>query len=328
MQGVPLLRRGFWKADESDESSNWRELRNLIDTIQEEAEKGSLVGKEVWLATDNSTAAFAFYKGASTSKLLHQMVIELRMIALQGNFVIHIYHIAGTRMIESGIDALSRGELHVAALEASVHIVMPLHLSPTQRSPVLKSWLESWLGLEFTITEPGDWFYAAQQSDALSNDSPSVTWVWDLPPAAAIHALEELGVGRLKRHNLLRGVVLIPHLLSHEWFRRFSRIVDVYFQIPAGGIPEWPTEMHEPLTIGLYLPLFRHQPWDWKQVPFMVPFGCAMSSMYRKGDPSAGSHLREFWRASSRVTDLSYGLVRNLLQNKSWYRFLHFSRQR
>jgi hypothetical protein len=118
---------------------------------------------------------------------------------------------------------------------------------------------------------------------------------------------------------------LIPTLLSHEWFRRLSRIVDLYFVLPAGSIAEWPDNMYEPLTVGLYLPLFRHQPWDWKQVSFMVPFGIALSSMYKDGDPSAGNLLRQFWVSSTRIPNLSERMVRNLLQNSTWRRFLRFS---
>ena len=38
------LRRGFWCPAKADESSNWRELRNLVDLIHEEATSGRLVG--------------------------------------------------------------------------------------------------------------------------------------------------------------------------------------------------------------------------------------------------------------------------------------------
>jgi hypothetical protein len=34
-----------------------------------------------------------------------------------------------------------------------------------------------------------------------------------LPPAAALDALEELGQGRLKHHDLLLGVIVIPAVL-------------------------------------------------------------------------------------------------------------------
>jgi hypothetical protein len=226
-------------------------------------------------------------------------------------------------MIASGIDALSRGEVHVNSLENCVTTIMPLHLSPTQRSVSIIKWLDHWMQGSYRLTTPHNWFHEAQQWGEYEKNLMPTTWVWDLPPAAALHALEELGNARLKRHNILRGVVLIPHLLSHEWFRRFSRIVDVYFHIPAGSIPEWPIEMHESLTVGLYLPLFRYQPWDWKRVPFMVPFGNTMSSMHRIGDTSARDILREFWEASSGVTNLPKGLVRQMLQDPSWKRWLH-----
>ena len=82
------------------------------------------------------------------------MVTELRLFTIEGNFLLHIYHIAGTRMIASGIDGLSRGELHVSSLETTVQTIMPLHLSPIDRSPLLREWLCEWLDPHFKIAEP------------------------------------------------------------------------------------------------------------------------------------------------------------------------------
>jgi hypothetical protein len=62
------------------------------------------------------------------------------------------------------------------------------------------------------------------------------TWVWNLHPGAALDALEELGQARLKHHDILMGVVIIPKSLRPEWFRHFIKIVDLYFFIPAGAI--------------------------------------------------------------------------------------------
>jgi hypothetical protein len=58
------------------------------------------------------------------------------------------------------------------------------------------------------------------------------------------------------------GVVVIPKYLRPEWFRCFIKIVDLYFFIPAGAIEQWPSNMHEGLTIGLYYPLLRNAPYD------------------------------------------------------------------
>ena len=328
---APLIRRGFWFSDASDNSSNWRELKNLLEGMREDGRRGRLVGKEVWLFTDNSTAETAFYKGTSSSPELHYMVVELRALSIECNFTLRIVHIAGTRMIQIGVDGLSRGEMQLGALEDKIFNQIPLHLSPMERSPSLQNWLASWLGTEddaFSVAAPTDWFHAAQQAGETSLPQITKTWVWDLPPAAAIHALEELGVARLKRHDVLRGVVLVPCLMRPEWYRRFARIVDVYFIVPAGAIPEWPANMHEALTIGLYLPLLRHQPWDWKTVPFMVPFGVAVSKMYKEDESQTGSVLRQFWQACTGVTSLPRRVVCDLLQSPYWRRFLNISTHR
>jgi hypothetical protein len=301
-------------------------MRNLLEAIREEARLGRLIGCEVWLATDNSTAEASFYKGQSSSPVLDDMVLELRLLAIAGNFILRLVHIAGTRMISLGIDALSQGELQAGALAAAtVDHVIPLHLQPLERSKSLTCWLSSWLP-NFSVASPDDWFYRAQESGRyVTSTRPLNPWVWSLPPAAALMALEELGNARLKRHDLLKGVVLIPALLRPEWFRRFRRCVDFYFFIPAGSIPAWPASMHEPLTLGLYFPLLRFGPWDWKRVKFLVPFGIALSMMYKTGDPSAGNLLCKFWAASSWVAGMPERLVRDLLLHPFWQRFLDIS---
>ena len=322
----PLLRRGFWDVIGS---SNWREMRNLLEAIREEARLGRLVGFDVWLTTDNSTAEASFYKGRSSSPELDAMILELRLLAIAGNFVVHLVHIAGTRMIELGIDALSRGELHLGALaDATVARVIPLHLHPLERSEGLSHWLSLWIP-SYEVASPEDWFYNAHEGGRYDIPTrPLVPWIWTLPPAAALIALEELGNARLKRHDLLRGVVLVPSLLRPEWFRRFRRCVDFYFFVPAGSILGWPSSMHEPLTVGIFLPLLRFSPWDWKRVRFLVSFGLSLSAMHKAGDPSTGDLLREFWDASSWIARMPERLVRDLLLHPSWRRFLDISRDR
>ncbi len=49
-------RFGLWGKDKEDKSSNYRELRNLVETVEEEAREGYLKDSELWLFTDNSTA--------------------------------------------------------------------------------------------------------------------------------------------------------------------------------------------------------------------------------------------------------------------------------
>jgi hypothetical protein len=176
------------------------------------------------MAADNSTAEAAFYKGRTSSPELDAMVLELCLIAIAGNFILRLVHIAGTRMIDIGIDELSRGELQAGALaKATAEHTIPLHLHPLERSTDLLDWLRSWLS-EFSLASPNDRYYRAQEAGRYdTNPQTPETWIWSLPPAAALDALEELGNARLKRHATLKGLVLIPCLLRPEWFRCFRR---------------------------------------------------------------------------------------------------------
>lgn len=324
-----LLRLGFWVTDVSKRSSNYRELRNAVEHMREEVYRGRLSGTEVWFGTDNLVAESGYFKGRSSNELLDELILEMIELSIRGNFVLHFFHMAGTRMIAMGIDGASRGELHLGALAPHGRPqVVPLHLDPITRSPGLVTWVRFWAGEDACVATPEDWFYNAQQSGVYDYPFPTETWIWSLPPAAALDATEELGNGRLKRHEYLQGIVLVPNLLKPEWFRRFRRVVDFYFTIPAGVLPFWPACMHEPLTVGVYLPLLRFQLWDWRRVPFLVRFAYSMQAMCKEGDTSLGSTLREFWAACDWVANMPERLVRDVLCHDSWRRFLDISRRR
>ena len=153
---LPLLRWGFWGVMGL---SNWREMQNVLEAIRAKARLERMVGCEAWMDTDNDcTAEASCYKG----RKLDAMVLELLCIAIAGNFLLRLVHIAGTRMIDMiGIDALSRGELQAGALaKATTEHTIPLHLHHLERSMNLSDWLSSWL-LEFSLASPKDWFYLA-----------------------------------------------------------------------------------------------------------------------------------------------------------------------
>jgi hypothetical protein len=95
----PLYQMGFWSSEISEKSSNWREFHNLLERLHANAVAGRLTGKELWLATDNSTVGLSFFKGRSSSPELDAMVLDLRLIMYRANCLLHVIHITGTRMI-------------------------------------------------------------------------------------------------------------------------------------------------------------------------------------------------------------------------------------
>jgi hypothetical protein len=105
-------RLGVWSCAEERESSNFRELANLVETLEERAATVEFKGIELFLFTDNSTAESAFYRGTSSSKKLYELIVRLKLLEVNKGCLLHFIHVAGTRMIEQGTDGLS-GEISI-----------------------------------------------------------------------------------------------------------------------------------------------------------------------------------------------------------------------
>ena len=96
-----------WSRNESDESSNWQEFTNIVESLEEEAASGAFVDCEVFFFTDNSTVEACFYKGSSSSPLLHALVVRLRELEVKYSIHLVICHVSGKRMIAGGYPAVS-----------------------------------------------------------------------------------------------------------------------------------------------------------------------------------------------------------------------------
>jgi hypothetical protein len=67
--------RGIRFSHEESNSSNYRELSNLFETLEEGLHSGQLTTTEVWIFTDNSTAESMFWKGHSSSPRLNDLTL-------------------------------------------------------------------------------------------------------------------------------------------------------------------------------------------------------------------------------------------------------------
>jgi hypothetical protein len=110
-------RFGWWGKEGMDKSSNFRELRNLLDTLETMGANGELLGVEVFLFTDNATAEAAYGRGSSSSEGLFLMVKHLKLMEMLYQSRIHVIHVAGKRMIVQGTDGLSRGSLQDGVMQ-------------------------------------------------------------------------------------------------------------------------------------------------------------------------------------------------------------------
>ena len=221
---------GLWGRDDESQSSNYRELRNLVDTVEEEASEGYLGESELWLFTDNSTAEACFHRGGSSSKLLHELVLHLRKAELKFGFTLHVVHVAGTRMISQGTDGLSRGIL-LEGVNIGEDMLSFVDLARTaiERHPgvldFVRSWLDPIVG-ESKCLKPEKWFEEGHGIIGGEKDGNGMwipchakdgrAYIWTPPPVVAGVALEECAKVIHKRTDAYH-VFLIPHLYSPLW---------------------------------------------------------------------------------------------------------------
>jgi hypothetical protein len=319
-------RFGIWGKDAEDQSSNYRELRNLVETVEEEALDGYLTGGEFWLFTDNTTAEGCFFRGGSSSKLLHELVLRLRKVELEYDLTLHVVHVAGTRMIAQGTDGLSRGIFLEGVVRGEDMLsFVDLSRTATERHPgvldFVKSWVTPILG-DCTVLVPKEWFREGHGIVGGKKDSTGLwipqhagngkVYVWTPPPVIADVALEECAKAIHKRTDAYH-IFLIPRLYSPLWMRLLYKVSDFVFQLPPAS-PHWPSSMHEPLFIGISFPLLHRNPWSLRRTPLLVELERQLRQVLRAGEEDGGHILRKLLRTSRQLASVPEDVARRMLR--------------
>jgi hypothetical protein len=313
-QGI-RYRMGLWSASEQEESSNFKEFSNLVGDMEDDARAGRLRGCEFFMFTDNSTTESCFYRGSSTSRILHGLVVRLRALEMEYGLLIHLVHVSGKRMIAQGTDGCSRGSLLEGVMAGRDMLdFVDLGYSATDRCPELVRWIRSWTGeSDLEPLPPEGWYveghgivgYAPDRHGVnIPNHGPGgQTFLWCPAPAAADAALEELLKARHKRTDTFH-VVAIPRLMLPRWRRLFNKACDFTFVVPPNK-SFWPAQMYEPLWVGIVLPFTHHRPWCLKRAPLLVELGVELRLVLEAGEADGGHILRKLYRVPRRLAAVS-----------------------
>ena len=300
--GELVIRIGMWNKEGVGTSSNYRELRNLVETLELMGQRGELEGYEMFLFTDNSVSESVAFKGNSSAELLFELVLRLHNLEMKFMCKINLIHVAGTRMIEQGTDGLSRGDMLEGVCRGDAmtsHI--PLAKTALERSAPLLGWINSWFSgennLEIEVLDPEGWFERGHDIIGGTKNCDgrwipkyqSGNFIWAPAPAGAKFAAEQLRQARHKRLDSLH-VFVCPHLMSHEWISHVRKSADLILEIKAGSTSFWPSDKHESLVIGLYLPFANQKPWQLKRSPMLVDLGARLRVLWKE-DPSSGRDI-------------------------------------
>ena len=318
------FRVGIWGSDEeSERSSNYRELTNLVEDTEAEVRASNLFQTEMFLFTDNSTAESSYHKGSSSSKILHGLILRLHKLAMDCQLILHMVHISGKRMIAQGTDGCSRGVLMEGVMAGRDMLsYIELDKSAITRHPPLLNWIRSWtMDDMLEPLTPEEWFVEGHGIIGGAKDKHGI-WMpehepsgrlhlWAPPPAVADAMLEELLKARHKRTDTFH-VVVIPRLLSPRWRRLFHKVSDLYFAVPPGS-DFWPSDMFEPLWIGIILPFVPHRPWQLKRAPLMVEVANQLREVFKGREFLARNILRKLLKLPGRVAGVPPGVARGML---------------
>lgn len=327
-------RYGTWGRDKDDSSSNYRELQNIVDSLEAMNKEDDLNGSEIFFFTDNSTAERAFYKGSSSSRILHDLVTRLRMLEMNCGIKLFLCHVSGTRMIEQGSDGLSRGNMEEGVMTGQKMLsFIPIHQSALERCASLLPWIRSWtsdatsaLALESTdeleILSARDWYERGHDHvpDLMENEDgfsmvkyKKGNFVWAPPPAAALYCAQQLRQARLKRTNSTH-IFICPRLMEPHWRKQIHKSADIVLEIPAGQ-SFWPIDMHEPLILALYFPFLSHRPWQLRRTPTLLAMEKRLQGMWKCSGESTGSVLFQLWKQARQLQSLPASLVFKMLRS-------------
>ena len=92
IDGAFFFRYEQWVSSISEESSNYREFRDLVEALKKDYREVKLTDCEVFLLTDNLVAEHFFFKGSPSSETLLKLVLRLRKLELEGEIILHIIH--------------------------------------------------------------------------------------------------------------------------------------------------------------------------------------------------------------------------------------------
>lgn len=222
--GATIGRYGLWSSADAEQSSNFRELLNLVQSVEEEAAANNLADTELWLFTDNSTAEGCFSKGSSSSQLLHELVLRLRKVEMEHSLNLHVVHVAGTQMIEQGTDGLSHGLLLEGVLSGKDMLsYINIARSAIERHPPLLDFVKSWTDHSVLCLSPSDWYDTGHgivggavntNGIWIPNHAPNGRhYLWSPPPIIADVALEEALKAIHKRTDAFH-IFVIPRLVA------------------------------------------------------------------------------------------------------------------
>ena len=250
--------KGVWTSAVSSFSSNWKEMRTLLRTLEYEIElKGKRVrGRRLIYFTDNMVTYDVFRKGSSKSLPLWTLLLKIKLLEIKLQCVLQVVHVPGTTMICQGTDGLSRGvDMQILGSHNSNSLI-PLLCRSAPPTPEILHWTLSILQKFWPSSTP--FLFQDDFSDWKRSTMLQRSVLWCISPAFARQAILQALAIWIETPTECGHIFLTPRIFQRD-FGRLSKFVLYAGQYDVLPVPFTPIV---PFVLYFIPPFDRQRKFD------------------------------------------------------------------
>ena len=243
---------GTWNGTMVQSTSNWKEMRTLLQTLQNEAIKGGTRVKHRRLiyCTDNMVMCDVFRRGVSKSNTLQKLFLEIKLLELQLECHLLLIHVPGTTMIREGTDGLSRGVPLQPLYKYEGNSLLPLLWRAATPSQPLLDWALSKVNLPWESTSK--WLFHEDYTNWSRSKMLGYNVLWCLTPGFGKQAILQALYTWVETPTCCGHIFIIPRIMQRDFGRvsKFVLFLGQHFDLPLPFVPLVP-------FVLLYIPPFN-----------------------------------------------------------------------
>jgi hypothetical protein len=239
---------GTWTIRATGETSNWKELRTLVEVLlQEPVATSRFRHHKVFYFTDNMVTYDVVRKGTSRSSRLRALVRELKRLELLHGCQLEVIHVPGVVLIDEGADGLSRGVWNTALQVRRTFPVADLFQPFPLDGPLIE-----WAYHQAGFPQPPDVRLFQDLDDWRKDTMIRQHCVWSVSPTVARQALTTAALAWAESPLDSSHLFLVPRVMQRD-FGRINRHIQYLGQFDPTGIPLQSHPCRVPLLL-FYLP--------------------------------------------------------------------------
>ena len=259
---------GTWAPHIGSFSSNWKELRTLLEMLKREQGQDRLRHGIMFYFTDNLVTYYIVQGGSSTSPELHKLIREIKRLENVLQCQVEVVHVPGRLMICQGADGLSRGVRVVPErMERTTFLEASRVLSAV---PYNASWMV-WACKQLPVFHALPWRHiGALDSWDFCQLAGHMTF-WTPTPEMARQAITCFLQSWCEQPTTMGAVFCIPRVMQRSWGNLSRHILELGVYEPELLPGECNYASLIPVVL-LYVPPFVHSlPPDRLDAPPFAP---------------------------------------------------------